>query len=67
MSHGGKGGANGFHYVLAVHIFARVLRPEYFVMLLPGNVAMNECKTGIKKTCTLPSVSSQARFVQGFF
>ena len=25
--------------------FTTVLRPEYFVMLLPGNVVMNECRT----------------------
>ena len=31
--------------------FATVLRPEYFVMLLPVNVAMNECR--IKLACVL--------------
>jgi hypothetical protein len=33
--------------------FATVLRPEYFVMLLPVNVAMNECRT--KLACVLLS------------
>ena len=29
---------------------ATVLIPEYFVMLLPGNVAMNECRTKLDRS-----------------